>query len=94
MRTFQASIRQGDKVIVKKVTVYLEETTRPDGIRTWYGVFQLAGDDPYIEPDKYRIHLDDNRSGEILVTNVTMSSHAPTQVTFMGSGPLGAGDGR
>jgi len=93
MRTLQASIWKGDKVLVDNVTVYLEEETSPGGLKSWYGVFQLPVME-HIEPDTFRIELDDGRGGEILISHVTMSSQAPTQVTFTGSGPLAATDAR
>jgi hypothetical protein len=88
MRTFKATISAGEETLVDGVTVYLEEVTEPSGLRSWYGAFQLARDQ-YIEPGgPYRLKLDDKRSGDILVTNTTVSSYAPMQVSFHGTGPL------
>ena len=89
MRTFRAAITTGDRTLVEGVTVYLEEVTEPSGLRSWYGAFQLPPGQ-HIEPGgPYRLKLDDKRSGDILVANITLSSFAPTQVSFQGTGPLG-----
>ena len=88
MDTYKAEIQIDNTRILRSVTVYLELVTGPSGIKSWYGVFQLPTAQDVEPGGPYRIVLDDGRTGDILITNVTISSHSPTQVSFRGTGPL------
>ncbi len=61
-----------------------------EGERSWQGSFVVAhGSKVRIDGDgKYRLQLDDVRSGTILITGYKPSA-AGIVVTFQGSGPLG-----
>jgi hypothetical protein len=88
LRTYRASI-EGAPEPLEGLTVYLEEVTDPSGLRSWYGVFQLGiGESIGMGAGPFRLNLEDGRSGDILIRNLTISSGAPTQVSFVGSGPL------
>ena len=88
MSRFTATLREGEETLVSDVIVYVEEATDQAGIRSWYGAFQVSLD-THVEPGGLlRIELDDGRGGDILITNITISTHAPTQVSFLGTGPL------
>jgi hypothetical protein len=88
VQKYRASLQGAGNTLLDAITVYVEEGTEPSGLHTWYGVFQVPAE-LVIEPGgPYRLRLDDGRAGDIIVNNVSISSTAPAQVSFVGSGPL------
>jgi hypothetical protein len=86
MNTYKARIVQADSPILEGITVYLEVVTEASGLKSWYGAFGLPRGE-YIDPGgPYRLELEEGGGGEILITNVTVSSNSPTQVAFQGTG--------
>ena len=93
MKTFTARLTQDDELLYEDFKVFLEEATEPSGLRSWYGAFQLPPH-AHLEPGEfYWLKLDDGRSGKVLIRNITISFHAPVQVSFVGSGPLSSEHG-
>ena len=92
MERYRATIYKEQQTVLEGLTVYLEVVTKTTGLKSWYGVFQLEKAGDCIEPGgPYELRLDDGRRGQILVSNVVISS-SPTQVSFQGSGPLAKAD--
>ena len=85
MNQYIATIRAGDTTLLKGLTVYVEEITKPSGLTWWHGTIQLSPEQHIELGGPYRIELDDGRSGNIFITR---SSPALTEVPFRGTGPL------
>lgn len=88
MRFIKAKIHDGERTLLEDLSAYIKEVTKPSGIKSWSGGFDLP-DDGYIEAGgPYRISLEDGRTGDILVTEVNYSARSPTRVFFKGTSPL------
>jgi hypothetical protein len=88
MRAYTASVSDGEKVLLDAIKVYVDVRENPSSFQSWGGTFQLTGE-AHIEPGgPYKLKLEDGRSGDIVVTNVTVSSYAPLRIVFTGTGPL------
>ena len=87
MTNFTATIyeQDGTTEVLKNIVVRIEEVG--GHIRSWHGSFEI-GDKPIPLGGPYRIKLDDGRSGDILINNMSTGSHDETQMAFQGSGPL------
>jgi surface antigen len=75
-------------VVVQDVTVALEEPPRGEKA-AWYGtitVTHLAG---LVAGQRYRLVLDDGRSGEFTVRRSTFAGETSRAVAIHGTGPLG-----
>jgi len=82
---YRATIKEGDKVIVQDVEVYLNESTDPrSGLARRSGSFYLTPGE-HISPGMYRIFLEDGRQGDILVNHTSLGSGGQ-DVAFIGSG--------
>ena len=86
MTNFTATIyeQDGTTEVLKNIVVRIEEVG--GHIRSWHGSFEIG--DKHIPLGEYRIKLDDGRSGDIIISNMSTGSHGKTQMAFQGSGPL------
>lgn len=75
---------------VAEMDVWVEAVQeRPGGLKSWHGSCELPNDHRVnINEASYRLELSDGRSGDIIVTNLSLSSHAPAHLRFQGTGPL------
>ena len=88
MTNFKATIyeQDGTTEILKDIVVRIQEVG--GNIKSWHGSFEI-GDKPIPLDGQHRIiKLDDGRSGDILMTNMSAGSHGETQMRFEGSGSL------
>ena len=88
MTNFKATIyeKDGTTEVLKDMVVRIEEVG--GNITSWHGSLEI-GDKPIpLDGQHRRIKLDDGRSGDILINNMSAGSHGETQMTFQGSGPL------
>ena len=88
MSEYTATIRDGDEILLDCVTVYVVEVKEPSGLRSWRGTFQLSPGQNIELGGPFGLELDDARRGRILITRIAPSSDSPTQVSFIGTGPL------
>ena len=86
MTNFKATIyeKDGTTEVLKDIVVWIEEVS--GHIRSWHGSFEIGKPIPL--EGQYRIKLDDGRSGDILMTNMSAGSHEEIRMTFQGSGAL------
>lgn len=88
MEYLRASLKKGDQVLFEDLDITLAGLKSATGLKEWYGSFKLPADG-HIEPGgPYRLILEDGRSGDILINNISISSDQLTLVHFVGSGPL------
>jgi hypothetical protein len=88
MEYLRASLKEGDQVLFENLEVNLFVRESASGLKEWYGSFELPASG-YIQPGgPYKLILEDGRSGDILMSDILISSDLPTLVHFLGSGPL------
>ena len=75
------------RMIAKEVTVMIEETTRHDAAE-WYGTISVTHLTSLEAGRRYRLVLDDGRSGEFLVRRNTFAGDTNRSVAIHGAGPL------
>ena len=88
MRQYSATLKSGNKTIRENFSVWIDEFVESEsGLREWYGSFELPIKN-IIEPDgPYSLELDDGRSGDILISNVQITSKG-SRIDFRGTGAL------
>jgi len=74
-------------VLAKDVDVALEEMDR-DGAPQWYGTITVTHVTTLSAGQKYRLMLDDGRTGEFLVRRNTSAGGASRAVAIHGMSPL------
>jgi hypothetical protein len=89
MEVLEATISDGDKVLLAGVTAWVQMTNSPGGLRGWHGYFTLPLGSFVPPGGPYLFKTTDGRSGQILITNVWMRSDQSTQVQFRGTVPFG-----
>ena len=83
MEIHNASIYKNEKLVLEDVQVSLNILNK-----RWTGTFQLIKYQHFEPGEKFRLRLDDGRSGEIFIENEHSSSHGPTRLSFVGTGHL------
>ena len=84
----RCAIRQEDGTLVAdEVQVALEETTR-EGVVEWHATITVTHLASLVAGQKYRLVLDDGRSGEFLVRRNTFAGDLNRAVAIHGMGPL------
>ncbi|MFQ6045504.1 MAG: hypothetical protein ACE5PT_03965 [Gemmatimonadales bacterium] len=73
--------------VAKDVTVAIEEM-ESGGVAGWYGTLKGAGLGDLVAGERYRITLDDGRTGEFLVRRNTYAGETSRAVAIHGTGPL------
>jgi len=86
MEEVMGRVVKNGKVIADDLTICLEVTV--GAVKKWHGGFFLPEGLTLATGNLYRLELADGRSGEMLVVQQTISSDSPTQVSFVGKGPL------
>jgi len=89
MEQVTATIRDGDTILVDRVATWIQVGESPSGLREWHGHLSLPEGVHLDAGGPFQLETSDGRSGQIIVTNVNISSDRPTQVTFTGTGPFG-----
>ena len=86
MTNFKATIYEQDETteVLKDIVVRIPEVG--GNIRSWHGSFEIG--DKHVPLGQYRITLDDGRSGDIIINNMSAGSHEEIRMTFQGSGAL------
>lgn len=79
--------RDDESPVAKEVTVAIEET-ESEGVAEWYGTLKGAGLGDLVAGQRYRITLDDGRTGEFLVRRNTYAGETNRAVAIHGTGPL------
>ncbi len=74
-------------VVATDLQVALEESDR-DGLPQWYGTITLTHVMTLSAGQKYRLMLDDGRTGEFLVRRNTSAGDTSRAVAIHGMGPL------
>jgi hypothetical protein len=74
-------------VVAADVMVNLEETAQGDAAG-WYGTVSVTHMVSVVAGGRYRLVLDDGRSGEFTVRRNTFAGGADRAVAFHGVGPL------
>lgn len=88
MEYLRASVKEAEEVLFENLGVNLYVRKSASGLEDWYGSFELPAGG-HIEPvGPYKLILEDGRSGDILISDISISSDLPTLVHFLGSGPL------
>jgi hypothetical protein len=85
MEYLRASVKEAEEVLFENLGVNLYVCKSASGLEDWYGSFELPAGG-HIEP--VELILEDGRSGDILISDISISSDLPTLVHFLGSGPL------
>ena len=84
----RAAISQEDgSVVAQDVDVALEETNR-DGVLGWYATITVKHVISLASGQRYRLVLDDGRSGEFVVRRNTFAGGVNRAVAIVGTGPL------
>jgi len=84
----RCTIRQDDGTdVAQDVQVSLEETTR-EGVVEWHATITVTHLTSLVAGQKYRLVLDDGRSGEFLVRRNTYAGGENRAVAIHGMGPL------
>lgn len=78
---------QSGTVVVRDVSVSIEETTRA-GAPSWYATITAADVQMLTAGQRYRIILDDGRTGEFRVRRNTVAGESGRAVAIDGTGPL------
>ena len=81
------TITRGDDMLADRVNVWFEKVQHGK-LYDWHGGLTLPGGVSMPTGGRYRLKLDDGRSGDILITSMRVVSIAKTEATFEGSGPL------
>ncbi len=81
------TITRGDDMLADRVNVWFEKVQHGK-LYDWHGGLTMPGGVSMPTGGPYRLTLDDGRSGEIVITNIRVSSSDKTEATFEGSGPL------
>jgi hypothetical protein len=89
MQHVTATISDGDRVLLANVDARLQMTTSPDGRRGWDGYFKLPQGWHLSHYRPYSFATTDGRSGQILISEVSMGDYQATQVRFTVTGPFG-----
>lgn len=86
MTNFKATIYEQDGIteLLKDIVVTIQEVG--GNISSWKGSFEIGA--KHVELGQYRIKLDDGRSGDIVINNMSAGSGEETRMVFQGSGPL------
>ena len=74
-------------VVAGDVQLALEETD-PDGRQEWYGTITATGEMMLAAGQRYRLTLDDRRSGAFLVRRNTSAGDTGRAIAIHGMGPL------
>ncbi len=83
----RCEVWEADSVIGKDIRVALEEDDR-DGIQAWFGTITLTEGAALIAGQRYRLVLDDGRTGEFTVQRNTSAGDTSRAVAIRGAGPL------
>ena len=85
MTNFTATIyeQDGTTELLEDIVVRIQE--EGGNIKSWKGEFES---DKLILVGRYRIELDDGRSGDMIINKMSAGSHGQIRVAFQGSGPL------
>ncbi|MGH7539044.1 MAG: hypothetical protein ACREMF_10430 [Gemmatimonadales bacterium] len=88
MAFHRCAIRQEDgSLVVDDVDVALEEVER-DGIAEWYGTITVTQVTSLAAGQRYRLVLDDGRSGDFIVRRNTIAGGTSRAIAIHGAGPL------
>ena len=92
MKQLWGTVQQGGEVLAEHVEVWLQESVDPrSGIMDWDGSFAVPAG-VFLEPGNlYRLMLEDGRSGDVIVSEIQISSGIRGQaipIRFVGTGPL------
>ena len=83
------TLSDGEKIVVKDVSIDLRSTGAPGGLQGFTGSFTLGPHDPFLAPGQsYTLTANDGRAGRILVAKASVGSNKPTTVEFHTSGPF------
>jgi hypothetical protein len=90
MERVTGTISDGDRVLVRDLSILMLEAGPRGGGAGWRGCFDLPCD---VAPPRrqrfYRLETSDGRSGQIIfVGPEEIGSHQPTRVRFQSSGPF------
>ena len=90
MERVTGTISDGDRVIVRDLSILMLETGPRGGGAGWRGCFDWPRD---VTPPRrqrfYRLETSDGRSGHVVfVGSEEIGSHHPTRVRFQTSGPF------
>ena len=84
----RCEIRQEDgSALAQDVDVMLEETPR-DGLSAWYGTITATDLITLVAGQRYRLVLDNGRSGDFVVQRNTFAGGVNRAVAIHGLGPL------
>lgn len=83
----RCEVWEQDRTIVKDIRVALDEDDRA-GSQSWYGTMTLTEGAALIAGQRYRLVLDDGRTGEFTVQRNTSAGETNRAVAIRGAGPL------
>jgi hypothetical protein len=75
------------QVVARDVTVSLQQTLA-EGVQKWYGTLTVTHLAALEAGQRYRLTLDDGRSGEFMVRRNTFAGETNRAVAIDGVGPL------
>ena len=83
-------IKKGDSTIVENIPIWIDFKTDPKSrLAEWHGSFTLPiKKNISLAGNPYRLILDDDRSGDIIITNLEANSSGRLVFIFKGSGGL------
>lgn len=82
-----AVCEEDGRIVCQEVTVMLEETRR-ETADEWYGTITVTHRTPLEPGRRYRLMLDDGRTGEFLVRRNTFAGETNRAVSIHGASPL------
>lgn len=82
-------IKKGDSVLIENVSILIDSTiNKKSKLKEWHGSFVLPALKNITPGSPFQLFLDDGRSGNIIITDIKITSSAKQLFYFMGSGPL------
>lgn len=84
----KATILLDDDVIAEDLSVSIETTVSPAGLKDWHGACELPTGSLICNGKVHHIVLDDGREGDFLAAEQLIGSHEKTRVRFEATGPL------
>jgi len=89
MKQVCGKIKKGDSVLIENVSILIDSTTNQiSKLSEWHGSFVSPTFTDITPGGPFQLFLDDGRSGNIIITNMKVTSSTKQVFYFTGSGLL------